>query len=75
MVWNLFRGVHNDLLILLSILYNWSMVLVNECRHDWSSDGCYVNTKLSNSTVVVCECSHLTHFAILLSPGLNVRSI
>ena len=28
----------------------------------------------SNSTLTVCECNHLTHFAILLSPGLNVRS-
>ena len=31
----------------------------------WSTDGCYQN--LSNSTVTVCECNHLTHFAILLS--------
>ena len=31
---------------------------------DWSSDGCYVTT--SNSTVVICECNHLTSFAILL---------
>ena len=59
-----------------SILFDLPIVVVNNnCRHNWSSDGCYVNTKLSNSNVVVCECSHLTHFAILLSPGLNVRSL
>ena len=31
---------------------------------DWSNDGCYVTT--SNSTEVICECNHLTSFAILL---------
>ena len=30
----------------------------------WSSDGCHVTS--SNSTEVICECNHLTSFAILL---------
>ena len=28
-----------------------------------------LNSELSNSSHSVCECNHLTHFAILLSPG------
>ena len=27
------------------------------------------NERLSNVSVTVCECDHLTHFAILLSPA------
>jgi hypothetical protein len=30
----------------------------------WSQEGCETNF---NSTMTVCECNHLTHFAILLS--------
>ena len=37
-------------------------------------DGCYRNENLSNTTATVCECNHLTHFAILLSPGPVVSS-
>ena len=33
----------------------------------WSDRGCSRNQDLSNSSVTVCECRHLTHFAILLS--------
>jgi len=33
----------------------------------WSDMGCQKNTTLSNQTQTVCECNHLTHFAILLS--------
>ena len=33
----------------------------------WSEEGCTLNENLSNSTMTVCECTHLTHFAILLS--------
>ena len=36
-------------------------------RGEWSSDGCRRNEDLSNSSSTVCECSHLTHFAVLLS--------
>lgn len=34
----------------------------------WSNRGCNKDRELSNISVTVCECSHLTHFAILLSP-------
>ena len=34
----------------------------------WSTEGCYKNDVLSNISRTVCECNHLTHFAILLSP-------
>ena len=33
----------------------------------WSDRGCTRNDALSNTSVTVCECTHLTHFAILLS--------
>ena len=31
----------------------------------WSSEGCWVVT--SNATVTVCQCDHLTHFAVLMN--------
>ena len=33
-----------------------------------------LNSDLSSSTHSVCECDHLTHFAILLSPGATFSS-
>ena len=33
----------------------------------WDTEGCVRNDRLSNSTHTVCECTHLTNFAILLS--------
>ena len=33
----------------------------------WSERGCNKSESLSNTSVTVCECNHLTHFAILLS--------
>ena len=35
----------------------------------WSTRSCLKNETLSNISVTVCECGHLTHFAILLSPA------
>ncbi len=35
----------------------------------WSTRGCEKNSKLSNYMKTFCECNHLTHFAILLSPN------
>ena len=35
----------------------------------WSDSGCTKNEGLSSVSVTVCECNHLTHFAILLSPA------
>ena len=41
----------------------------------WSVRGCSKNSILSNVSVTVCECDHLTHFAILLSAApLNVTA-
>ena len=41
----------------------------------WSDRGCSRNEGLSNVSVTVCECDHLTHFAILLSPApINASS-
>ena len=36
----------------------------------WKSDGC-TTIKFTNGSVM-CSCNHLTHFAILLSPGVEV---
>lgn len=33
----------------------------------WSCEDCHRNEALSSNSVTVCECYHLTHFAILLS--------
>ena len=33
----------------------------------WSERGCARNENLSNNSITVCECDHLTHFATLLS--------
>ena len=35
----------------------------------WLTEGCTVNENRSNSDTTVCECSHLTSFAILTSPA------
>ena len=37
----------------------------------WSTNGCR-QIALENGSVL-CSCNHLTHFAILLSPGVEVR--
>ncbi len=34
---------------------------------EWSDRNCSRNDTLSNISLTVCECTHLTHFAILLS--------
>ncbi|XP_052237961.1 adhesion G protein-coupled receptor E3-like [Dreissena polymorpha] len=43
----------------------------------WDNDGCKVQT--SNDTITVCECYHLTNFAVLMSPFVeadaNTRGI
>ena len=38
----------------------------------WDTEGCVRNDNLSNSTQTVCECTHLTNFAILLSARLGI---
>ncbi|XP_060606054.1 uncharacterized protein LOC132758398 isoform X2 [Ruditapes philippinarum] len=38
----------------------------NENSVLWENEGCYMVS--SNSTTIVCECNHLTNFAILMSP-------
>ena len=36
----------------------------------WSTDGC--NLKSGNQTHSICECTHMTNFAILMSPYVEV---
>lgn len=38
---------------------------------DWNTRGC---SPLINGDTVSCSCNHLTHFAILLSPGVQVEN-
>ena len=33
----------------------------------WSTRGCTKNEDLSSNRFTICECTHLTHFALLLS--------
>ena len=41
----------------------------------WDDQGCSRNQSLSDLLVTVCECRHLTHFAILLSAApLNIST-
>ncbi|XP_053382040.1 CUB and sushi domain-containing protein 1-like [Mercenaria mercenaria] len=40
----------------------------NENLTAWDSEGCILNTSASSSSTSVCECNHLTNFAILMSP-------
>jgi hypothetical protein len=39
-----------------------------EKSNQWLSDGCGKSETLSNTTHVVCECMHLTNFAVLANP-------
>ncbi|XP_064406828.1 uncharacterized protein LOC135351685 isoform X5 [Halichondria panicea] len=48
----------------------WEFKLGSDSRlvnGKWNTTGCERNDSLSNSTHTVCECTHLTNFAILLS--------
>jgi len=36
----------------------------------WSTDGCTLKT--GNDTHSICECTHMTNFAILMSPFVEV---
>ncbi|XP_064406830.1 adhesion G protein-coupled receptor L3-like isoform X2 [Halichondria panicea] len=48
----------------------WEFILGSDSRlvnGRWNTKGCKRNDSLSNSTHTVCECTHLTNFAILLS--------
>ena len=51
-------------ILLCSIKFNCSSIL---SIGQWSDRGCNRSESLSNTSVTVCECDHLTHFAILLS--------
>ncbi|XP_061176024.1 uncharacterized protein LOC133184975 [Saccostrea echinata] len=42
-------------------------VFLYEPKHLWNKTGCTVSTSLSDSSQTVCECNHLTNFAILMS--------
>ena len=53
-----------------SYLQYCNMSFVFFYRSVWSRDGCTVNS--STPEVTVCECNHLTHFAVMLSPKDSV---
>jgi len=44
----------------------------NSVNGRWSKQGCDISKEESNTTTTVCVCNHLTHFAILLSPRVEV---
>ncbi|XP_033116020.1 adhesion G-protein coupled receptor G2-like [Anneissia japonica] len=41
----------------------WDFTLQNGIG-DWSSDGCVINS--TTGDVIICDCNHLTHFAVLI---------
>ncbi|XP_033103292.1 adhesion G-protein coupled receptor G2-like [Anneissia japonica] len=41
----------------------WDFTLQNGIG-DWSSDGCVINSMTDD--VIICDCNHLTHFAVLI---------
>ncbi|CAI8010534.1 Adhesion G protein-coupled receptor L3 [Geodia barretti] len=47
-------------------------VFYNLKTNRWSEDGCTVSNE-SNSTLTICSCNHLTHFAVMLSPKNSVN--
>ena len=57
------------------IMANHVLYSVNEDEPPtgrWSEDGCHLMEQ--EREAVVCECNHLTHFAILLSSGVEVHT-
>ncbi|KAH3807357.1 hypothetical protein DPMN_135695 [Dreissena polymorpha] len=47
----------------------WKFSSINSPGY-WASDGC--RFRASNDTITVCECDHLTNFAVLMSPFVEV---
>jgi hypothetical protein len=47
-------------------------VFLNLKTNRWSEVGCTVSNE-SNSTLTICSCNHLTHFAVMLSPKNSVN--
>lgn len=43
----------------------------NETMSAWDGTNCTLNTALSSADESVCECNHLTNFAILMSPWIQ----
>ena len=54
------------------------VIIFSACRNVsrdgkfWIDDGCTTITFDNGS--IMCSCNHLTHFAILLSPGVSVST-
>ncbi|CAC5408978.1 unnamed protein product [Mytilus coruscus] len=41
-------------------------IYINSGGNIWTSDGCKLDTALSNDTHIACKCTHLTNFAVLM---------
>ena len=41
---------------------------------EWSDRGCSKNEELSDASMTVCECTHLTHFAVILDTSPTTTS-
>ncbi|GAB1606681.1 hypothetical protein Ahia01_000950700, partial [Argonauta hians] len=50
----------------------WDFNKLGTAGGGWSSDGCY--PVASNQSVTICNCTHLTNFAILMNPTKNAPS-
>ena len=43
-----------------------SFFVVTGGKGGWSEKGCHVNNEQSTDTLTVCECDHLTNFAMIM---------
>ena len=59
--WTSFKMI-NPILYPVTVIRNTILNL-----GEWSTRGCSKSMRLSSNLSTVCECTHLTHFAILLS--------
>ncbi|CAI9721197.1 adhesion G-protein coupled receptor D1-like [Octopus vulgaris] len=50
----------------------WDYNLKNTTGGGWSREGCSLNS--TNSTLTICACTHLTNFAILMNPWIDVET-
>ena len=65
-----FRNLGNNIpFVSLYVLNSHMHVLLSSVLSigQWSERRCNRSESFSNTSVTVCECNHLTHFAILLS--------
>ena len=70
-IWVAYMSKDKSWLIFIMLCLSFRPMYMVENGSFWSTNGCR-RIVLENGSVL-CSCNHLTHFAILLSPGAKVR--